>query len=75
MEKNKQLMRFFWLLPAITLYLLFFGFGTWVVLHAKDMEDFTPGLLAIWVVLLLIILISAIISTARYSRWIEEGKL
>ncbi|KGX84267.1 hypothetical protein [Pontibacillus marinus] len=62
------------LVPAILLYILFFGFGSWVVLHAQDMETFTPGLLAIWVVLLLTILLTAIIITAQYSKWLDKEK-
>lgn len=71
---NNLIMKIVWLVPAILLYTLFFGFGTWVVLHAGDMKTFTPGLLAIWVVLLLLILITAIIITAQYSKWMDRKK-
>jgi len=63
------------LVPAILLYALFFGFGTWVIFYAQDMQIFTPGLLAIWVVLLLIILITAIMITAQYAKWLERKRL
>jgi len=71
---NRLIKKIVLLVPAILLYVLFFGFGTWVVLHAQDMETFTPGLLAIGVALLLIMLLTAIIITAQYSKWIDKQK-
>lgn len=71
---NRLIKKIVLLVPAILLYILFLGFGSWVVLNAQDMEIFTPGLLAIWVVLLLTILLTAIIITAQYSKWLDKEK-
>ncbi|KGP71621.1 hypothetical protein [Pontibacillus yanchengensis] len=67
--------RILWFFPSLAFYLMFFGFGTWVVMHAQAMETYTPGTLAMWVILLLLVLLTAIVSTAQYTKWIDDGKL
>ncbi|MYL34715.1 hypothetical protein GLW08_02985 [Pontibacillus yanchengensis] len=70
-----KLNRILWFLPSLAFYLMFFGFGTWVVTHAQAMETYTPGTLAMWVIMLLLVLLTAIVSTAKYTKWIDEEKL
>jgi len=70
--KNNKL-RLVWIIPNVFMYLMFAGFSTFVIKHAKELKEI--GSLSIWVWMLLLLLFVCIFCSVRIRVWIKEGKM
>jgi len=74
MLNNKNIkLRIVWIIPNVFMYLLFIGFGTFVLINADGLRDINR--LGIWVFMLLLILFAALFGSFRIWTWIKQGKI
>ncbi len=71
-NKNMKL-RIAWIVPNVFMYLLFIGFGGFVLIHADELRVINR--IGIWLFLLLLVLLVALLGSYRIWSWIKQGKL
>ena len=72
MLKNTKL-RLIWIIPNIFMWIMFFGFSTWVVLNIEGLK--LIGSLSIWILAMIVLFLVTIIGSFRIRQWITEGKM
>lgn len=70
--KNRKL-RIIWLIPNVFMYLVFLGFGGFVLLHWDELRGINE--LGYWVIRLLLVLVVALFGSYRIWSWIRQGKM
>ncbi|WP_237179135.1 hypothetical protein [Paenibacillus sp. MMS18-CY102] len=71
-NKNMKI-RVAWIIPNVFMYVLFFGFGSFVLSHANGLRDINR--LGIWVFMLIMLLCIALFGSYQIRSWIKQGKI
>lgn len=55
------------------MWIMFFGFSTWIVLNIEGLK--LIGSLSIWILAIIVLFLVTIIGSFRIRQWIMEGKM
>jgi predicted ABC-type exoprotein transport system permease subunit len=73
LRKPNTALRMAWIIPNVFMYLLFIGFGAFVLINADGLRDINR--LGIWSFMLCLLLLVALFGSYRIRTWIKQGKL